>query len=513
MPNEAAATQSASSSPKSAATSGTASSPSSAARSAPRRLSDTNARPRTRAFGSTLVARSEFAAQHGLSFENPTTGRNQRDLYSALGYARQLKPKDYRERYERGGVAKRVVEAAANETWSRGTFIAETEDPKIETPFELAIDDLFRSIDVWEKLNRADILSGLGRYGILLLGAPGKLNTPLPSLAPVKVTDETGETVLRSPLAYVAPYDETSAKIGECVDDEEDPRFALPLFYDLKLRIIGPSGKTSTTSTQVHWTRVIHVAEGLLDSEVWGEPRLRAVWNYLDDLDKIVGGGAEAAWKRMDPGMQIDIDPEVEMTPEEEDALNDEVDEYQHNLRRVMRTRGATVTQLAATVAAFSTNATSVLRMIAGTAGIPQRLLLGSERGELASTQDRDNWADRIDERRRRFAEPLLRDLVSRLIAYGAVPRPSARPFVVWPKMEELTEEDKAKMVAQLAAANSSMSAAGAGIILSGAEIRDKVYDLPPDAKLEAVEPPKAAISTEGSAGSKAPAKKKGEAI
>lgn len=460
-----------------------------------------------RAAASSLVGRSEFASEHGLSFHSPLNSRPQRDLYDALGYSRVLRPKDYRDRYERGGIARRIVDAAPNETWARGSYVMETMED-IDTDFEIAINRLFSDLEVWERLNRVDVLAGLGRYAVLLIGAPGSLESPLPSLAPLQPA--VGKPKV-SPIAFIAPYDETAAKIVECVEDVSNPRYGLPLYYQLILRTVS-SGRTKTEHIRVHWTRIVHVAEGLLDSEIYGEPRLRAVWNNLDDLDKIVGGGAEAAWKRMDPGLQIDVDPEFEMTDEQEEALNDEVDEYQHNLRRVMRTRGATITPLAATVASFATNATSVLKLISGTAGIPQRVLLGSERGELASTQDRDNWADRIDERRRRFAEPLVRDLVRRLVDRRAVPPPSDENSiaVLWPRMEELTEIDKAKLVSQLAAANSSQSASGGGIILSGDEIRDKAYGMPPAPGLAAVKPPKAAAA-EGSNGSAAPRKDKGE--
>jgi hypothetical protein len=187
----------------------------------------------------------------------------------------------------------------------------------------------------------------------------------------------------------------------------------------------------------------------------------------------------------MDPGTQIDIDPTVEMTEDEENQLSEELDELHHGFRRWVRTRGAKINPLSMPVAAFGANATAVLRLISGAAAIPQRLLLGSERGELASTQDRDNWADRIDERRARFAVPLVRELIERLVKHGALPQPTvARPFIIWPRMEEQTEGDKASMLGKLAAANLAMSQAGGGIILSGDELRDMVYGLDPAPEL-----------------------------
>lgn len=54
-----------------------------------------------------------------------------------------------------------------------------------------------------------------------------------------------------------------------------------------------------------------------------------------------------------------------------------------------------------------------IIALISGTTGIPQRILIGSEAGQLASEQDRANWAERIEERRALYAEPnILEPLV-----------------------------------------------------------------------------------------------------
>ena len=49
-----------------------------------------------------LVERAGFASNFGVSFRG-TNGVAKRDLKSALGYHTEILPKDYRDRYERGG--------------------------------------------------------------------------------------------------------------------------------------------------------------------------------------------------------------------------------------------------------------------------------------------------------------------------------------------------------------------------------------------------------------------------
>ena len=73
---------------------------------------------------------------------------------------------------------------------------------------------------------------------------------------------------------------------------------------------------------------------------------------------------------------------------------------------------------------------------------------MGSERGELASTQDKENWSDRIDERRRDYAEPMiLRNFIDRNIAVGTLPEPGTDGYEVsWPEIYSPTDQEQAEV-------------------------------------------------------------------
>ena len=80
-------------------------------------------------------------------------------------------------------------------------------------------------------------------------------------------------------------------------------------------------------------------------------------------------------------------------------------------------------------MANFSNPADAILTQIAGSKAIPKRILTGSEMGELASSQDRDNWKDQINGRQTGYAGPyIVRPLVDRLIKYGYLPTPKKGP-------------------------------------------------------------------------------------
>ena len=235
---------------------------------------------------------------------------------------------------------------------------------------------------------------------------------------------------------------------------------------------------------EVHWSRVIHVAEGCLEDNVFGIPTLENVFNLFDDLAKVTGGGAEAFWLRANQGLHLDVDKDMGMpgqtsaglSPAEREALKDKAEELQHQLQRVLVTRGVTATQLGSDVANIGPNADAILKQIAGSKGIPMRSLTGSEMGTLASEQDAANFDSRVQDRRTGYAGPkIVRRTIDRLIAYGYLPTPS-KYEVGWPVEENMDEKGKADFALQLANINKMQDA----VVFTEEEIRDMAFDKPP---------------------------------
>lgn len=380
----------------------------------------------------TLVNRSRFSNSSGYTFGG------ERNLYQVLGYSRQLFPSDYRSRFQRNEIANRIVKARPNGTWRSGAMIIEDDDPTKEntTDFEQAFIDLDNRLKLWDNLRKADILSGIGRYGILLIGAPGEMNTPL-------------ERVRLEDIAYLMPYAEEDATIQRFDIDPTSHRFGLPEMYTIRRTSMTNATSTNSLSISkpVHWTRVIHIADGLLDDNVYGEPRLQCVWNRLDDLEKVSGGGAEAFWRRADQGQQFDLDPTIDLTPEQVTAMQEEVDKYIHQGKRILRTRGMKINNLGSDVADLASQVTSLMSLISAGSGIPQRILMGSEQGKLAAKQDRISWDNQITDRQNDYAGPcVVRPFVDRLVLLGAVTIPADGYEVRFSSITTMDDEQRADM-------------------------------------------------------------------
>ena len=385
-----------------------------------------------------------------------------RNMFAALGYKREIGTSDYQLRFQRGGISTRIVTIFPKATWAAGCEILEIEDPFKITPFEQAVLDLDEKTHFWNAFLRADILAGLERYSVIVIGAPGALDTPLPD----------GKGSLDG-LAYLMPYKESHAKIQTTVNDVHDPRFGQAEIYQITHVQEGVIGQAANSvERQVHWSRIIHIVHDKLESNLYGPPELENVWNYLDDLDKVVGGGSEAFWKTVYQGMQLDIDKDMELSQEAKDDMSQQIDEFEANLRRVFRTRGVKASTLGASATDFGPQAEAVINLICSTKGIPKRIFMGSERGELASAQDKASWDDEIDDRRAQFAWPaVVKPFIDRLIEKNYLPKPASDFFVRWPERNKMTVPEKAIVAQRLSSMNKNMGTP----VVGPNDIRDKI--------------------------------------
>lgn len=419
-----------------------------------------------RALTTAFIQRIVQLRQAGITFN----GR--RNLNSVLGYADLLSYDDYRARYDRGGLAGRAVDILPNATWRGEGEVIEDEDPKTETKFENEFRTLNERIGIWPTCLRADKMSGIGGFSVILLGAEGTLDSELPRgnadklkyLMPFSgglVNDRRGAMDAIGADVTVKDWD----------TEASSARFGRPLAYNLR--------RTSMTSPSlqvpVHWTRVIHVpAEGFLDDPVFGPPKLQRPWNYFDDLDKVCGGGAEAFWLRANQPTLINIDKDMKIAPGDDTVakLQEQADLLANQMTRIIRGRGVNLETAGSDVANFKDPVDAITTLIAGCLSVPKRILLGSEMGELASTQDRENWQDQINDRRTSYALPIvLRPLIMRLQEYGYL-APAERWSPGWANVINKSETEKADGAKKW----SDINAAAGEVVFTDDEIRSYWY-------------------------------------
>ena len=228
-------------------------------------------------------------------------------------------------------------------------------------------------------------------------------------------------------------------------------------------------------------------------------------------MEKVAGGSAEAYWLIAHRGMHLNIPSDSVLDPEDEAAIEDEMTDYYDGFRRFIKTQGAELNQFQSETTDPRGVFQILISLIAGETNIPQRILIGSERGQLASSQDARSWNELILERQENHAEPnILRPFVNMLMSAGALPTIESY-FVSWPALTFQTENEKAEMAARAAQAINNvakhmtlMSQVSETPIVSAVEFREKFLGLSGEAEkmklkpkeeeevIEIVQPPKA---------------------
>lgn len=410
---------------------------------------------------SILSQRLSLTARRGITFDGD------RDLYAVVGY-----PKDTPEfadmwvMYEREDIASTIIDFEPQETWRDVPIVkdGEEKDAEEDTEFEFEWRRLSKRIDFWQNCEKADKLAGFG-YSVMVIGVAG--SSDLSS----EIRKTTADSIL-----YLRPFSMDNAPIEAVEEDVSNPRFGLPKLYKVNF---GTNGQVR--EVLVHASRVLHIAENALENNIYGQARLLNVWNLLLALQKVVHGSAEATWKLIRKGFLLNIDPDVTIPADFLTRMEEQLDEFEHDLRRNMTTKGLTATDLGSEVVDPSGLSNLIISLIAATRRIPQRTLMGSELGRLAADQDARAWSGRVARRRTLYAEKqFIDEFIRRLLSWGALPPPNAGEWsVFWQPLYEMSQEEQATVAVAWATAFEKMAGQLGIPVVGAAEFREMFTPLP----------------------------------
>ena len=462
-----------------------------------------------------------------------------RDVNKECGYPTgQVSAQVYQDLFDREPISNRVVTILPRETWQVQPLLYEDESPDVVTPFEKAWDDLARQLrggsmyqdeagnPVWEYLLRADVLSGIGQFAVILLGIddglrldqpaegvtdgrdepkakdkkpdrssnqgltlakpetssspfgvspygsfqdtlysqtslapprsknttdgpdldfsegagePSETTEPIrsdatrekndPSVEPLPPEGGEDESASKRRLLFIRVFAENLVQISRWNADPASPRFGFPDMYRITLADPTKSstgiGQPSMT-VDVHWTRVIHVADNLASSEVLGVPRMQPVLNRLLDVQKISGAAGEGYWKQAFSTLVLESNPQLGGDVDiDRSALRDDLENLDGGLQKSLVLMGMQAKTLPPGITDPTPFLNAMIEQICVQIGVPVRVFKGSERGELASSQDDAAWNDRLRARQTYYVTPrIVIPFVDRLIAMGVLPKP-----------------------------------------------------------------------------------------
>lgn len=437
-----------------------------------------------------------------------------RDIDAECGFPESLTVHDYRSYYDREGIATRLVNLWPDESWQSYPWCYEDEDPNTITEFESAweaVGAMLRGSSwhedpevnpLWEYLHRADRLSGIGTFGVILIG----LDDGKPLRTPAAGIDEHGKATggkQERKILYLRVFDESLLQVTRWNTNGKSPRYGHPeeyllTFHDLKSEPAGGIG-LSTTTEHVHWSRVVHLADNLGSSELFGRPRMQNNFNRLYDVSKkLLAGSAEMYWQGARPGLALQSHPQLGARVKfDANDIRDQMEQYQNHLQRFLAIGGAEINNLAPQVVDPTGQIDAQIMAICISEGIPKRIFMGSERGELASSQDDSQWNDRLKFRQRNYLIPrVIVPFVNRLIALRVLPVPKSYK-IVFPDLNALSDAEMAEIMVKRTAALVQYISGNGSALIQPIDYLTKFSYMPDEEALQVMESTEAALMEE----------------
>lgn len=497
-----------------------------------------------------LISRAELIRKH----LDP-----RRSVDDECGYpVHELSPREYMDLYNTNPVAARVVEVWPEECWQVQPSIFEDSDPSVETPFEIALQDLNQSLHgenswfqdeegqaLYDYMKKADKISRIGKFGVILIGiddgkplseeaefvkkivqAKPKL-TKEPEEDPDEATEEeTDEPPDEKPPAtnYIVPMvdsglppvpdqlggsppsvpsstqegvpaedtrqegqirkllflrvlPQTLVSVVDIEKDRTSTRYGQPTKY--KVTMSDPSTGTGTIDEEVHWTRIVHIPsdEGISD-ELYGAEAMKIVLHPLLDIKKLLGGSAEMYWLGAFGGIALETHPHLGKDDiENPEELKDMMEKWAMGLQRWFALLGMSAKSLAPQVVDPTPQIKVQIDIICIKITMPVRVFMGSERGELASSQDDASWNDRVAARQRNRCTPrIVVPLINRFISLGCLPQPVGYS-VLWPDITSQSVTEKTTWINSIVMAMKEYVAAGLSEFITPHDFLTRILD------------------------------------
>ena len=361
-----------------------------------------------------------------------------RDVETECGYPRltdRIEPEEYARMWDRDPIAARVVEVLPKECWQVMPQIYESEEGEEPTAFELSLKALASTLRgdycyhdaedgsavLGEYWLRADILSGIGRNGIILLGLDDGKDLREPAMP------RPGQKCL-----FLRTFPEHQAQITRYENDVRNRRFGQPVTYNITLNDpredvqgIGLSIQTS----EVHWSRVVHLADvshQASSSEVMAPPRMRCVWNNILGCHKILAADPEAYWKNCLMKFFLETHPELGGDVDvDREGLRAEVEPFINGLEQFFALSGMTAKPIAPVVVDPTPHIAAQVKAICIKLGMPVPVFEGYEIGEQASENNDNAWFKRLRFRQGLYCTPrIIVPTLDRLIYLGVLAPP-----------------------------------------------------------------------------------------
>ncbi|CAM3778239.1 anti-CBASS protein Acb1 family protein [Litorimonas haliclonae] len=402
-------------------------------------------------------------------------GDTKHNYAADFGYPEHLSFNHFYQKYTRNSLAKAGVNKTAKKCWQDMPYVLEKQKQPddAETEQERLIRRRFEKLRVWQNLCLADARSLVGGYsGVILRLADDQTFDKPVSRVPGGLNGLVGLIPAWKGQLTVSDwdYDETSETYGE------------PKMFQFQEASLDRAGETNPQRTvNVHPDRVIVWSE---DGTVHAPSLLEAGYNNLIDLEKVVGAGGEGFWKNAKSGLVLELDKDADATKlakgmgvepgEVADKIGEAVDDFNKGFDKTFLAQGIKVTTVPVNLPSPEHFKQGPLELFAASIEIPLKILIGSQSGERASTEDAQEWAKTCMSRRDSVVIPNLMAFIDRLERFGILPE---RDWLIdWADLTESSITEKTDRASKMTDMNEKHSHTTNGALLfTDDEIRGTV--------------------------------------
>lgn len=402
-------------------------------------------------------------------------GSPKHDHYSDFGWPEVVTFPMLKNMWERNALGRAAVEAYVEKIWEDDPELFEMEDAHDPTELETRFKTWAEDVRFWSKLAEADRRGLVGDYAAVILQVADNQDWNRP-LGKVRGLED---------IWNVIPVWEDELTVAEWDLDQQSRRYGEPLMYSYQEKQRDDAkNQPPVRSVQIHHSRVIIWSS---TGDLEGRSILRPGYNSMLDVEKVMGGGAEGFWKNARSSMTLNMDPNANLqklaqalgvAPEGlADKLNEVADDFAKGFDKALITQGIEATPIQIAMPQPEEFQDGPMKMFAASVRIPIRVLIGNITGERASTEDEKSWAKRCNGLRDRGRKPLIKSVLNRLEACGALPA-GVNWFIDWPDLTEGTTAEKMEVAFKLAEMNNKAVGTGEPAPFSANEIREAAgYD------------------------------------
>ncbi len=392
--------------------------------------------------------------------------------YADFGYPTDLQFKQLYDMYTRNGIARAGVEKTILKTWQDMPFLLEKERDGgqgkefEETPLEKELRERFSDLRFWQNVAEADRRSLVGGYSGVIM-----------RLADSKKFQEPVDTVpggLKG-IVELIPAWEGQLQVSDWDTDEISETYGHPKMFQFTESQVDPNQKVQR-QFQLHPDRVLIWSR---DGTVHNRSLLEPGYNDLMTLEKISGAGGEGFWKNAKSAPVFEVDKEARLEDMAKamgvkiddiaDAMDEQVKDWQKGFDQLLMVQGMQAKTLGITLPSPEHFFAIALQSFAASIPIPLKILVGSQTGERASTEDAAEWSHTNMSRRTLQVIPNAMSLINRLERFNILPEKDW--FLDWTDLTESSMSEKIDRANKMADTNQKMKDGGE-IIFTPEEIR-----------------------------------------